>query len=252
MLSRRPVLTAAASGKAALEGYQGHGIFTWALLDALKNADTNGNHTIELSELAAHLQAEVPRRSAELRGESAEPNADRAAVNLSEPSDTARYAPSGNPPASAHAERTSSWPGSCRECPLWVISGHETIWPMRSEPKAADSARAAGMQISWGRHELGMLTGLAGILKRSHTEWLFLDRSISLHLGGLIFPRWRLFYECLAPRAVARLLARLCLCDKCERQDGASGGDQHRSAYFETEHLVFLPNRSPGRSGIAA
>jgi len=31
----RPVLTAAAGGKDALEGYQGHGVFTYALIDAL-------------------------------------------------------------------------------------------------------------------------------------------------------------------------------------------------------------------------
>jgi len=34
----------------------------------------------------------VPRRSAELRGESAEPNSNRAAIPLYEPTDTARYA----------------------------------------------------------------------------------------------------------------------------------------------------------------
>ena len=64
----RPVLTAAATGKPALEGYNGHGVFTWALLDALKNGDSNGNGTIELSELAAHVQAKVPTLSTELKG----------------------------------------------------------------------------------------------------------------------------------------------------------------------------------------
>ena len=64
----RPVLTAAATGKAALEGYKGHGVFTYALLDALKNADANNNGTIELSELAAHVQALVPKLSTELKG----------------------------------------------------------------------------------------------------------------------------------------------------------------------------------------
>jgi WD40 repeat protein len=73
----RPVLTAAATGKPALEGYKGHGVFTWALLDGLRNGDTNNNGTIELSELVAHVQALVPRISAELRGSG------RAAVALS-------------------------------------------------------------------------------------------------------------------------------------------------------------------------
>jgi hypothetical protein len=31
----RPVLTAAAAGKPAFEGYRGHGVFTWTLIDAL-------------------------------------------------------------------------------------------------------------------------------------------------------------------------------------------------------------------------
>lgn len=64
----RPVLTAAASGKPALEGYRGHGVFTWALLDALASSDTNGNGTIELSELVAHVQDRVPKLSTELAG----------------------------------------------------------------------------------------------------------------------------------------------------------------------------------------
>ncbi len=64
----RPVLTAAAAGKPAFEGYQGHGVFTWALIDALHHGDTNGNGAIELSELVAHVQDEVPKISAALNG----------------------------------------------------------------------------------------------------------------------------------------------------------------------------------------
>lgn len=64
----RPVLTAAASGKPAFEGYEGHGVFTFALLDALRNGDSNGNGAIELSELVAHVESLVPRLSAELGG----------------------------------------------------------------------------------------------------------------------------------------------------------------------------------------
>jgi len=61
----RPVLTAAAEGKPA---YEGHGIFTWALLDALKNSDRNGNGSIELSELVAHVQDQVPKIATKLDG----------------------------------------------------------------------------------------------------------------------------------------------------------------------------------------
>ncbi len=64
----RPVLTAAAEGKPAFEGYEGHGVFTWALLDASRHGDRNGNGTIELSELVAHVQDEVPKISAKLNG----------------------------------------------------------------------------------------------------------------------------------------------------------------------------------------
>ncbi len=62
----RPILTAAATGKPAFEGYKGHGVFTWALLDALRNGDLNGNGAIELSELVVHVQdlgAENQRRA---------------------------------------------------------------------------------------------------------------------------------------------------------------------------------------------
>jgi WD40 repeat protein len=62
----RPVLTAAAADQEAAEGWIGaagerHGFFTWAVLDALRNADTNGNGTIELSELVAHVQDAIPK-----------------------------------------------------------------------------------------------------------------------------------------------------------------------------------------------
>jgi hypothetical protein len=64
----RPILTAAAAGKPAFEGYRGHGVFTWALIDALYHGDTNGDGLIELSELVAHVQNTVPRISDELQG----------------------------------------------------------------------------------------------------------------------------------------------------------------------------------------
>jgi hypothetical protein len=58
----------AAEGKPAFEGYEGHGVFTWALLDALKNSDRNGNGSIELSELVAHVQDQVPKIATKLDG----------------------------------------------------------------------------------------------------------------------------------------------------------------------------------------
>jgi hypothetical protein len=45
----------------------GHGVFTYALLDALVNGDTNNDDQIELSEHAAHIQSLAPNLSQELR-----------------------------------------------------------------------------------------------------------------------------------------------------------------------------------------
>ena len=63
----RPVLTAASGGKSAYEGYKGHGVFTYALMEALHKGDTNNNGKIEVSELAAHVEKRVPELFAELK-----------------------------------------------------------------------------------------------------------------------------------------------------------------------------------------
>ena len=63
----RPVLTAASAGKSAYEGYKGHGVFTYALMEALHKGDTNDNGKIEVSELAAHVEKRVPELFAELK-----------------------------------------------------------------------------------------------------------------------------------------------------------------------------------------
>jgi uncharacterized caspase-like protein len=68
----RPVLTAAAQGQFAYEdtartGVR-HGLFTWALLDALRNGDTDRSGTIELLELVSHVQGLVPQLAARLGG----------------------------------------------------------------------------------------------------------------------------------------------------------------------------------------
>ncbi len=63
---RRPVLTAAASGKPALEGYKGHGVFTYALMEALHKGDSNNNSAIELTELVAHAEKRTPELVVEL------------------------------------------------------------------------------------------------------------------------------------------------------------------------------------------
>jgi uncharacterized caspase-like protein len=63
----RPVLTAASPGKAAYENYKGHGVFTYALMEALHLGDTNNNGKIEVTELAAHVEKRVPELFAELK-----------------------------------------------------------------------------------------------------------------------------------------------------------------------------------------
>jgi uncharacterized caspase-like protein len=62
-------LTAAASGQYAYEvrGAR-HALFTGALLEALRNADRNGNGLIELSELVAYVQDRVPKLAAQAGG----------------------------------------------------------------------------------------------------------------------------------------------------------------------------------------
>ena len=52
----------------AREGYKGHGLFTWTLLDALANGDSDQNDQIEIFELANYIGAAVPRISREEYG----------------------------------------------------------------------------------------------------------------------------------------------------------------------------------------
>jgi hypothetical protein len=61
----RPVITAASPGKSAYD--KGHGVFTYALIEALHKGDVNNNGKIEVSELAAHVERRVPELFAELK-----------------------------------------------------------------------------------------------------------------------------------------------------------------------------------------
>ncbi|MCX7113210.1 MAG: caspase family protein [Proteobacteria bacterium] len=55
------VLAATQDDKMALEGYQQHGVFTFALLEGMKKADSNNNQQIEIDELASYVAELVPR-----------------------------------------------------------------------------------------------------------------------------------------------------------------------------------------------
>ena len=61
----RTFITATTDNAPALEGYRGHGVFTYALLEALGSGDLNGNGLIEVSELAEHVDRRVPDLSFE-------------------------------------------------------------------------------------------------------------------------------------------------------------------------------------------
>jgi hypothetical protein len=56
----RATLTASTASQEAYEGYGGHGVFTFALLDALGRGDTNNNGLVELTELIQHVDGLVP------------------------------------------------------------------------------------------------------------------------------------------------------------------------------------------------
>jgi WD40 repeat protein/uncharacterized caspase-like protein len=55
----RSILAASGGSQEALEGYHGHGLFTYEVLDAINQADGDRNGTIELNELAAYVYAQV-------------------------------------------------------------------------------------------------------------------------------------------------------------------------------------------------
>lgn len=64
----RTTLTAATDVTPALEGYRGHGVFTYALLEGLGAGDLNGNGLIEVTELAGHVDQQVPEVSHKVFG----------------------------------------------------------------------------------------------------------------------------------------------------------------------------------------
>lgn len=58
------VLTAASDEQVAMEGYNGHGIFTYVLLEALNGkADRNKDGYLTLNELASYIEEQVPELS---------------------------------------------------------------------------------------------------------------------------------------------------------------------------------------------
>lgn len=56
----RNVIAAAAATEQALEGYNGHGVFTWSLLEAAANADGNSDNLVDLAEIIQFVDRRVP------------------------------------------------------------------------------------------------------------------------------------------------------------------------------------------------
>jgi uncharacterized caspase-like protein len=65
LMSGRAVLAASNTEQMAMEGYQGHGVFTYTLLEGLRAARADGNGDILISALAEFVQTHVPRRTEE-------------------------------------------------------------------------------------------------------------------------------------------------------------------------------------------
>ncbi|AVF02937.1 MULTISPECIES: caspase family protein [Devosia] len=59
----RTVMSASTDSAPALEGYRGHGVFTYALLQALNEGDSNSDGTIAVTELAGSVDIAVPELS---------------------------------------------------------------------------------------------------------------------------------------------------------------------------------------------
>jgi WD40 repeat protein len=56
----RTVLTATTDSKPAIEGYRGHGVFTYTLLAGLDAADANNDGVIDVTELAQYVDRRLP------------------------------------------------------------------------------------------------------------------------------------------------------------------------------------------------
>lgn len=56
----RTVLSASTDDAPALEGYKGHGVFTYSILQALAGSDRNDNKLVEILELADFVESRVP------------------------------------------------------------------------------------------------------------------------------------------------------------------------------------------------
>jgi uncharacterized caspase-like protein len=57
----RNVIAAASATEAAIEGYKGHGLFTYSFMEAAANGDRNGDHLVDLTEIIQFVDNRVPQ-----------------------------------------------------------------------------------------------------------------------------------------------------------------------------------------------
>ena len=89
----RATLTASSATQEAYEGHGGHGVFTFALLDALARGDTSSNGLIELAELIQHVDGLVPAITEKRWGARQFPQMDAYGANFSLARQVAALAP---------------------------------------------------------------------------------------------------------------------------------------------------------------
>jgi hypothetical protein len=78
----RATLTASSATQEAYEGYGGHGVFTFALLDALAHGDADNNGLVELAELIQYVDGLVPAITAKQWGAKQFPQMDAYGSNF--------------------------------------------------------------------------------------------------------------------------------------------------------------------------
>jgi hypothetical protein len=64
----RATIAASSENQVAIEGHKGHGVFTWVLMEAMRQADTNQDNVLTTTELASFVDERVPKLTYERWG----------------------------------------------------------------------------------------------------------------------------------------------------------------------------------------
>jgi len=57
----RATIVASSKSRVAMEGYEGHGAFTWTILEGLKGQATDSTGKITINGLATHVEEQLPK-----------------------------------------------------------------------------------------------------------------------------------------------------------------------------------------------